>query len=89
MMNLIEIGQELGKLKDWSIEGNTIVKERFLGGQKGAYEFVKRVAEVCEKFDHYPDMIVLGNTVRIVLTTKGEGVTLMDFNVAGAIDAID
>jgi 4a-hydroxytetrahydrobiopterin dehydratase len=89
MMNLNEIFQEMSRLKDWSLEGNAIVKNFSFGDFKQALEFVDKVGAIAEKLNHHPDIIIKQNIVRLILTTESPGeITKIDFDVAKEIDLI-
>ena len=89
MLSLGIIKEGLEKLKNWALEGSTIVKDFSFGDFKQAMIFVNRVAEVAEKHDHHPDIVISYNKVRISLTTHSEkGLTSKDFEVAGDIDKL-
>jgi 4a-hydroxytetrahydrobiopterin dehydratase len=75
---------------EWSHEGDAIVRERKLTDFAAAIAFVNRVAEVAERADHHPDILVHGwNKVRLVLSTHSQGgLTEADFALAEQIDRL-
>jgi 4a-hydroxytetrahydrobiopterin dehydratase len=75
---------------DWSREGDAIVREWRLGDFAGAIAFVNRVAEVAERANHHPDVLVHGwNHVRLTLSTHSQGgLTEADFELASEIDRL-
>ncbi len=89
MMNLSEIQMRMSKLKDWALEGDSIVKHKTFGNFKEAMEFVNKVAEIAEKQNHHPGLLINYNNVRISLTTHyARGLTEKDFEVAEEIDKL-
>lgn len=88
-MNLAQLQARLGELKDWGLDGNSIMKEYEFKDFKEAIGFVNKVADVCEKNEHHPDIMINYNIVRLTLTThKENGLTDIDFKVAKEIDLI-
>lgn len=87
-MNLSEIQERMSMLKNWGLEGDSIVCDRFFGSFKGAMEFVNKVAEIAEKHDHHPSIVLDYKRVRLTLTTHGVGLISKDFDVAEEIDKI-
>jgi 4a-hydroxytetrahydrobiopterin dehydratase len=75
---------------DWSREGESIVREYKLADFAAAIAFVDRVAEVAERANHHPDILVHGwNKVRLQLSTHSEGgLTGADFALAAEIDGL-
>ena len=79
----------MSKLKNWSLEGDSIVKDKILGNFKEAMEFVNKIAELAEKYNHHPAIIIQYNNVRLSLTTHyAKGLTEKDFELAEEIDKI-
>ena len=75
---------------DWRNEGTAIVRDFRFADFAAAIAFVDRVAEVAERANHHPDILVHGwNRVRLTLSTHTEGaVTDADLDLARAIDAL-
>jgi 4a-hydroxytetrahydrobiopterin dehydratase len=84
-----EIEQRLAG-SDWSREGDAIVREWTLEDFAGAIAFVNRVADLAERANHHPDVLVHGwNHVRLTLCTHSQGgLTDADFGLAGEIDRL-
>jgi 4a-hydroxytetrahydrobiopterin dehydratase len=84
-----EIEQRLAG-SDWSREGDAIVREWKLGDFAAAIAFVNRVADLAERANHHPDMLVHGwNHVRLTLSTHSQGgLTEADFELAGEINRL-
>lgn len=89
MMNLAQLQTRMKELKEWSLEGEMIVKDINFNDFKQAMEFVNKVAEIAESMNHHPDIVISYNIVRLSLTTHSEhGLTENDFDVAQEIDRI-
>ncbi len=75
----------------WRREGDTIVRDRKLSDFAAAMTWTNHVAEVAERANHHPDILVHGwNQVRLTLSTHSAGgLTSADFQLARTIDAID
>jgi 4a-hydroxytetrahydrobiopterin dehydratase len=84
-----EIEQRLAG-SEWIRTGDTIAREWKLADFAGAIAFVNRVAELAERANHHPDMLVHGwNKVRLTLSTHSQGgLTDADFALAGEIDRL-
>lgn len=74
----------------WSRSGDAIVRERKLADFAAAIAYVNRVAELAERANHHPDILVHGwNQVRLELATHSEGgLTEADFALAAQIDGL-
>jgi len=90
MLTLEEIKKKMQGLQDWALEGQAIVKDlHFQGGFKEAMVFVNKVAEIAEKHNHHPTILIEYNYVRLTLTThSSNSLTHLDFLVAEDIDKI-
>ncbi len=88
-MSLAEIQDRMSKLDNWSLETDSIVKDKTFMDFKEAMEFVNKIAEIAEKLNHHPAILVNYNKIRISLTThSAKGLTLKDFEAAEEIDRI-
>ena len=76
--------------REWSREGDAIVREFKLADFAAAIAFVNRVADLAERANHHPDILVQGwNHVRLTLSTHSQGgLTEADFALAGEIDRL-
>lgn len=89
-MNLGDIQKKMEKLKDWALEGSSIIKDVTFNDFKQALEYVNKVGEVAEKNNHHPSVVLDYNFVHLTLTTHSEHtLTDKDFIVAEEIDKID
>lgn len=82
-----EVGERLGRLKGWRLEGRFITKtfefEEFMDG----IDLVNSVARIAEKEEHHPDINVRYTTVKLSLQTHSEGgVTEWDIGLAKKIE---
>jgi 4a-hydroxytetrahydrobiopterin dehydratase len=75
---------------EWSREGDSIVREWRLSDFAAAIAFVNQVAELAERVNHHPDILVHGwNRVRLTLSTHSAGgLTEADFSLASEIDRL-
>lgn len=101
-----EIEKRLATLHGWRREGLdradapgapgvpvvpvVLVREYKLDDFAGAIALVNRVAELAERANHHPDILVHGwNRVRLTLSTHSEGgLTAADFELAARIDRL-
>jgi len=89
MLPLFEIGEKMSKLRNWALEENSIVKDKVFRNFKESVEFVNKVAEIAEKHNHHPSIIINFENVRMALTTHSAGgLTNKDFEVAEEIDKL-
>ena len=88
-MNLAELTERMKSLKDWSLEGNAIIKDFPFSNFKEALDFVNKVGEIAEENNHHPSIIINYNIVKLSLTTHSAGdLTEKDFLVAEEIDKL-
>jgi 4a-hydroxytetrahydrobiopterin dehydratase len=75
---------------DWKLEDDMIVRDLRFDDFAAAIGFVNRVAEVAEKHNHHPDMLIHGwNKVKLSLTNHAAGgLTEIDFDMAARFDAL-
>jgi 4a-hydroxytetrahydrobiopterin dehydratase len=74
----------------WAREDDEIVREWKFDDFAAAMAFVNQVAEVAEKANHHPDILLHGwNKVRLSLTNHSAGgLTEADFEMAARLDGI-
>jgi 4a-hydroxytetrahydrobiopterin dehydratase len=89
MLSQQEIERRLAG-SEWGHEGQAIVREWKLADFGAAIAFVNRVAELAERANHHPDILVHGwNKVRLELSTHSQGgLTEADFKLAAEIDGL-
>jgi len=86
-----EIERRLATVGDWARhEHDSIVRELKFDDFAAAIAFVNRVADLAERANHHPDILVHGwNGVRLTLSTHSEGgLTAADFELAARIDEL-
>lgn len=89
MLPLSAIEERMARLKNWALEGNSIVKDKIFRNFKEALEFANKVGEIAEKHNHHPAISINYNNVRMSLTThSAKGLTEKDFEVAQEIDKL-
>ena len=83
----MDIEIELGKLKNWKLQDNKIIKDFIFKNFIQTMVFINKVAEFAEELNHHPDMYISYNKVKIELTThEVGGVSEKDFVLAKKID---
>jgi 4a-hydroxytetrahydrobiopterin dehydratase len=77
------------KLSGWKFISNTIEKKFQFKNFKFAFEFMSKVAEVCEKMNHHPKWTNNYNQLLICLETHDQSaVTELDLELAQKIDLL-
>ena len=83
-----EIQQGLGRLAEWSREGDMLVRDYELPTFMGAIDAVREIAELAESANHHPDLDIRYRRLHVGLTTHDEGgISQKDFDLAGKIEA--
>jgi 4a-hydroxytetrahydrobiopterin dehydratase len=73
----------------WTRQGDEITRTVRRDGFVGALAFVNAVGELAERYNHHPDITIKWDTVTLVLSTHSAGgLTRLDLDLAGAIDAL-
>jgi 4a-hydroxytetrahydrobiopterin dehydratase len=84
-----EIDEGLGKLPDWSREGEWMVRTVRCPTFRDAIDLVDRVADAAEAADHHPDIEIIWRRVTFRLTSKASGgLTEKDMAMAAQIDRL-
>ncbi len=90
MLNLGQISKEMGDLKEWSLETDSISKVFSFGNFNESVDFVNKVKECAEKVGHNTSVFISFDQVRLAITTHEEhGLTRKDFELAREIDKIE
>lgn len=78
----------LQTLQGWQRDGGSIRKTYKFNGFREAVAFVNEVADLAERADHHPDLLIHGyNKVTVTLSTHDAGgLTARDFLLAAQID---
>ncbi len=84
-----EVSEKLRALKDWNLDGDTIVKRSTFPDFGKAIRFVNMVADISEELNHHPTSVINYNLVTLSLTTHSRGgLTDLDFREATLIDSL-
>jgi 4a-hydroxytetrahydrobiopterin dehydratase len=74
LLSTREIDAALTRIPGWVRDGETLVHEREVADFNAAVAFVGTVAEVANRLDHHPDVLIHGyNKVRLTVTTHSAG----------------
>ena len=77
----------LKKCPEWENETKAIVRTVEFEDFNDAIDFVNDLAEIAEKAQHHPDILVSYNKVTLTLTTHDAGgVTELDIEMAQRVD---
>lgn len=84
-----DILASLGRVPEWNLENEEIVRTFTLGNFVEAVEFVNQITELAEAANHHPDVDIRWNKVTLRLSTHSKGgLTQADFDLAAQIDAL-
>jgi len=82
------LAAELARTPGWQRQGQEIRREFRWATFGEAMAFANRVAELAERHDHHPDILVNYSRVTLTLTSHDAGgLTDRDFRLAGQIDS--
>ncbi|WP_218846383.1 4a-hydroxytetrahydrobiopterin dehydratase [Winogradskyella ludwigii] len=83
------IEKKILQLPEWDFYENAIHTEYEFDNFKDCFSAMSRIAFECEALNHHPNWSNTYNILKISLSTHDEGgVTIKDFNLAEAIEAI-
>lgn len=89
MLTLNEINEGMQRLKGWDLDVNTLVKNFNFPDSKAAMSFVNKIMEISDNLNHYPDIVISYNVIKLSLITHSENsLTNSDFKLAEEIDKI-
>ena len=78
----------LREMTGWELSGDAIRRRYAFQSFKESLAFVNRVAELAERADHHPDILIEYSKVTLTLSTHdAAGLTEVDFALARSIDA--
>ena len=84
-----EIEKHLPGVSGWEVQGDQLKKRFSLSNFAESLEFVNKVGELAEAADHHPDITFGWGYAEFAITTHDRGgITDVDFNLAGKIDAL-
>ena len=76
---------------NWEEKDNVLIKDFKFSGFKEAMAFANQIADLANKADHHPDILIHGySNVEIRLTTHSERstITQKDYDLAKQIDKL-
>jgi len=83
-----EIGAKLNEIPGWERQDQKICRHYVFSGFIPAMAFVNHVADLAERMNHHPDILIHYNKVTLTLSTHSAGgLTALDFELAKKIDA--
>ena len=78
-----------GDLKQWTQDGDSLVRTVEAPSFLEGIDVVRRVAEVAEEANHHPDIDIRWRTLTFRLSTHSEGgITAKDLELAAQIDGL-
>lgn len=81
------IDQRLEEFPEWSLIGDSMQRTFGFESFVEAMEFVQRVADLAERHQHHPDILIRYNKVTLTTTTHDAGgLTEKDLKLAREID---
>ncbi len=84
-----EVKERLRRLNGWTLVGGKLHREFVCQDFVAAFGNMTRVALVAEAMNHHPEWFNVWNKVVIDLNTHSvKGISQLDFELAGKIDAI-
>ena len=82
-----ELDDVLKKCPEWEAEDKAIVRSIEFEDFNEAIDFVNDLAEIADKAQHHPDILISYNKVTLTLTTHDAGgVTELDIEMAQRVD---
>ena len=89
LLTLEEIRSLLDRLPGWEQDGNEIMWRHRAPNFAAAISLVNAVAELAEKANHHPDILVQCCNVELFLSTPSAGgLTSRDFDLAAQINQL-
>ncbi len=83
-----QIADQLKPLPQWAEVAGSIQRTYQFKDFIAAMKFVNRAAELAEKVQHHPDILIRWNKVTLSLNTHDAGgITQKDFDLAAQLDA--
>jgi 4a-hydroxytetrahydrobiopterin dehydratase len=88
-LSAAEVEERISALPEWSEAGGVIQRTYQFRDFVQAMKFVNAVADLAEKRQHHPDILIRWNKVTLSLSTHDSGgITEKDFALAAETDAI-
>ncbi|MEA1889006.1 MAG: 4a-hydroxytetrahydrobiopterin dehydratase [Pseudomonadota bacterium] len=95
-LGIAAIERQLGKLNEglkenaWTIENNKLHKEFIFRNFIEAFGFMARAAIIAESMNHHPEWFnVYKKVVVDLMTHEADGLTELDFKLAGRMEGLD
>ena len=83
------IERRMADFEDWVLMGESLQRTFGFDDFAGAMVFVNSVAELAERLQHHPDIMIRYSKVTLTLTTHDAGgLSERDFEFARAIDEV-
>jgi 4a-hydroxytetrahydrobiopterin dehydratase len=83
------IEQRMEQFPEWSNTGQVIQRTFVFDNFAGSMDFVHQVAELAERLQHHPDIMIRYAKVTLTLTThEAGGITENDFTFAREVDSM-
>ena len=83
-----EVIERVKNLPGWERKKQELSRLYIFSGFIPAMAFVNHVADLAEKMDHHPDILIQYKKVTLTLSTHSAGgLTALDFELAKKIDA--
>ena len=87
LLETLELESALKKLPEWDIDGKTITRSIEFEEFTEAIDFVNDLAEIAEKAQHHPDILIQYSKVILnLMTHDAGGVTELDVELAQRVD---
>ena len=84
-----DVNEQLGRVRGWSVAHGKLHKEFQFETFVQAFGFMSSVALIAESMNHHPEWSNVYNKVTIDLNTHSAGgITDLDFEFAGKVDAL-
>lgn len=84
-----EVGERLGRLPGWSLDGGKLHRAFRFADFSAAFGFMTRAALAAETLNHHPEWSNVYDRVSVHLTTHDAGgLTELDFALAAKMDEI-
>jgi 4a-hydroxytetrahydrobiopterin dehydratase len=81
------VNEQLSRVPGWKHKGKAIQKVYPFADFQASITFVNRVAEIAERLDHHPDILVQYDKVTLTSSSHDSGgLTARDFRLAAEID---
>jgi len=84
------IDERMEAFPEWSLSGESLQRTFGFEDFTGSMSFVNQVAELAERLQHHPDIMIRFNKVTLTLSTHDVGgISDKDFEFARSVDAFE